>query len=272
MNGSFFSFKPIFLFIFICVLLSSAFPQASSLQRIGGGGGVYVPRAEFKLQPPPYSPSPRIDAQAPNDPFLKNKLIDLDRTIQELDFWENQAPRQIGQLKAKLEDYKRQDRAERWKLRAKDDPPPQFPQIADLETKIPLYEQEAIEKTKKLIQLKAQIEMAIQLHDKDRWETLRKRFNAGECTPEEIERVVSEKDQFYIKQIFGPPDFAGSTKIYGKKGSYDVLEFRYDLRIKNKYTEKTEDLYLYFYGNAENKKCIGRKLGSDGTISIFEIE
>ncbi len=258
-----------FFSILLYFLLFSALPQASSLQRLGGGGGVYIPQSEFKLQPPSYSPSPGLDAQAPNDPFLKNKLIDLDKTIQELEFWENQAPQVIGQLKVKLGDFRRKDREERWKIRNKNDPPPQFPQIADLEKKIPLYEQEAIEKVKSLIQLKAQIEMAIQLHDKERWEALQKRFNAGECAPEEIERIVSEKDQNYIKQIFGPPDFAGTTKIFGKNKTYDVLEFRYDNRIKNKYTEKTEDLFLYFYGNGENKKCVGRKLGSDGTVSLY---
>lgn len=207
--------------------------------------------------------------QAPSDPLLKNKLDELARVKKELDYWQTTIPNEIGQMESRLGRLQTLQRDERWKFPDPKNPPKQFPEIPQLERDIAAKEKQAREKTKELIELKARLEMSVQVHDDGKWKELHRRFNAGECTPEEIQSAVSGQDQFYIKKIFGPPDFAGETKISGGLKSYDVLEFKYTGRIKNKYTEKTEDLYLYFFGNSDNKACIGRKLESDKTVTIW---
>lgn len=207
--------------------------------------------------------------QAPSDPLLKNKLDDLARVKKELDYWQTTIPNEIGQMERRLGKLQKLQQEEKWKFPDPKNPPKQFPEIHQLERDIAAKEKQAREKTKELIELKARLEMSIQVHDEGRWKELHRRFNAGECTPEEIQSAVSGKDQFYIKKIFGPPDFAGDTQIGSRIKNYDVLEFKYAGRIKNKYTEKTEDLYLYFYGDSDNKVCIGRKLESDKTVTIW---
>ena len=208
--------------------------------------------------------------QSPGDPLLKNKMDELVRVNKELDYWQTTVPTEIGQMESRLGQLRKMERDEKWKFPDPKNPPKQFPEIPRLERDISAKEKQASEKIKELVEQKAKIQMSIQVHDSEKWKELSRRFNAGECTPEEIQNVVAGKDQYYIKKILGPPDFAGDTKIFSGLKSYDVLQFGYAKKIKNKYTEKTEDLYLYFYGDSDAKKCIGRKLGSDGTVSIWE--
>jgi hypothetical protein len=207
--------------------------------------------------------------QSPSDPLLKNKTDELARVNKELDYWQKTVPNEIGQLERQLGRLQKLQQEEKWKFPDPKNPPKQFPEIPQLEKDIAAKEKQASEKTKELIEHKARLEMSIQVHDDGRWKELHRRFNAGDCTPEEIQSAVSGKDQFYIKKIFGPPEFAGDTKIWGRIKEYDVLVFKYAGKIKNKYTEKTEDLFLYFYGDGNNKKCIGRKLESDSTVTIW---
>lgn len=208
--------------------------------------------------------------QSPSDPLLKNKIDELAKVNNELAYWQTVVPAEIGKMESRLGQLRKMERDERWKFPDPKNPPKQFPEIPQLENEIATKEKQATAKVKELIEQKSKLQMSIQVHDDGKWKELHRRFNAGECTTEEIQNVVSGKDQYYIKKILGPPDFAGDTKIFGGLKSYDVLEFGYSKRIKNKYTEKTEDLYLYFYGSSDSKKCIGRKLGSDGTVTIWE--
>lgn len=210
-------------------------------------------------------------AYSQEDPLYYLKQDDLKKVIMKLKFWQEEVPEQINKLATHLNDLRNQKTFENWKMRAKNDPPPEFPQIPRLQKEISRREEEAKKAVEALLFRKAQIEMSIQMHNGMQWHSLYSRISAGECTSDEIDTLVAGRDKEIVKKIFGPPQRSMETSFNDKYGhSIDGLVFGYADKIKNKDTGQSEDLWLYFDSNKVGNVCIGRRLGMSDKINFYD--